>query len=130
MLRALAVTQVAHVAAPAVRGQGVAFVGSEFLLAITPGHVTENSFIDVADPIVGVNIVVARKYIAVVFHDQSVAAGFGEHTEAGTHVHVIAQCDIEELHERGAHVAPHPFVKNSHEKTAEILRTHTPVGDR
>ena len=60
----------------------------------------------------GIDKVVAREYISVVFHHTCVATFLGHGAHSGWNSDPICQRCVEKLHEIVAHIMPHPLVKD------------------
>ena len=124
-----AVTGKQHVALLALLRQGAVFEQTETLLLLAVEHLDESVLIDIAEPILGKDEVVAGIDVAVLLHHASVSTVFGIHATAWRKAHPVGQRAIEELNEDAPDVVPHPFVEDGTEKAAPLLGRHRERGD-
>jgi hypothetical protein len=126
---ALAVAGEADIAAAAVGGEGVGFVGAELALLWGGDHVAEVLVHDVAEFEVGVDVVVAGVEVAVVFEGDGVATVFGEDAEAAALADPVAEGDVEELDVGAADIVADPVVVDADEEVAVVVGADAPGGD-
>lgn len=92
--------------------------GEGITLAATEGELTgavheggDGGGVDVAEEVLGEDVVVAAVEVAVMLHGCSMAAGLAHGTDTRGLVHPAGKGGVEELDEDIAHVVAHPLIK-------------------
>ena len=78
-------TELEVVTTAALLGQGIALVHAKFFLHDRKCHITQMRLRDIAEPILGINKVVTRVHLTIMFNGKSFAAKFGLRTRLGGH---------------------------------------------
>ena len=123
VLGALAVAQEIVVASLALQRQGITLVASEALLVFTAVHVGKLTGHDIAEAVLGIDEMVTRVDIAIVFDDHAIAADLAEGTQRWLYATPVGKGNVKELHKPVAHIVLHPLVEDiAHELSVSLCR--------
>ena len=122
VLGAAPVTGKPHLAALAELGKGVPFVESELDLLLRGHQLGHRGLGDVAQQVVGLDVVVARVQITVVLQGQRQPAGLREDAQSRRLPVPVRQRHVEVLDEDLTDVSLYPLVEDRRQEPPERLR--------
>lgn len=116
VLRALTVAGKANLAFAAVFWERIPFILAELALLRGADQAQQGTINHVAQPVLRIDVMVARVEIAIVFDGHGVTARPTKDAQAGLHPHPGLECDIKKLDVKSPHIAPHPLVEDRAKK--------------
>jgi hypothetical protein len=111
-----------HFALPAITREGVALGCAEIPLHFALQQLVERRLPDIAQPVVAVDEVVARKEIAVVFEYRDLAASLAEDTQRMLLAERRSGGLLERLNHYAADIAPDPLIEDLAQERAILFR--------
>ena len=124
MLGTLAIAGESYVALLAIGRKSRSLGSAETSLLLRCNQRSHGALHDVAEPVLGINKVVALVEIAIVFNRERPPALGSEDTQRLRHAIPRLECDIEDLYEDAAHVLNDPAVEDLLQKSSELQRLH------
>ena len=97
---------------PALIWQFELFLFAKCALLRVANYGGKGRFVDVTEEEFWVDVVVARIYIAIMFHDHGITAGFAEDAKCGLHAHPGPEHNVKNLHKDLSDVLLNPAIEN------------------
>ena len=129
VLRTFSIACEAHIAMAAKSGQRITFCTAKLLLLVRLNQRCKRIIHNVAELVLGIDIMIAGIHVAVVLEHQRLSAGFSKDAETRRHAQPEFERHIEELNKTFPDIVSHPLVKNCAEETSENIRLNRPIGD-
>src|ERR1017187_4681812 len=111
---------------PAILRQSLVFGVTEFHLRPGKHLAVERAILDVAQTVLGIDIVVAGVNAAVIFHRHTFAAKLTIDADLRTQAHVLGHERLEMIDQDFAQIVFAPFVKDLAQEITPVFRIHRP----